>query len=102
MSMFITNGMSAVLVKNNRGTSGYYDDQDKIEENIVCCPYNVDQDVKFGMYTVPEATGYYILKRCVDVREGDQLIFNGRTYSILRVKDNWVWNKIANYTVAVK
>jgi hypothetical protein len=54
------------------------------------------------MYTVPEATGYYILKRCVDVREGDQLIFGGKTYSILHVKDNWIWNKIVNYTVAVK
>lgn len=100
--MFITNGMPAVLIKNNRNESEYYDDQDKTQENIVCCPYNVDQDVRFGMYTVPEATGYYILKKCVDVREGDQLIFNGRTYSILRVKDNWVWNKIANFTVAVK
>lgn len=100
--MYITNGMPAILIKNNRNSSDYYDDQDKIQENIVCCPYNVDQDVKFGIYTVPEATGYYILKKCVDVREGDQLIFNGRTYSILRVKDNWVWNKIANFTVAVK
>lgn len=100
--MFITNGIEAILVKNNRKESGYYDDQDKTEEEIVCCPYNVDQEVKFGMYTVPEATGYYILKNCVDVREGDQLIFNGRTYSILKVKDNWIWNKVANFTVAVK
>ena len=100
--MFITNGIEAILVKNNRNESGYYDDQDKTEEEIVCCPYNVDQVVKFGMYTVPEATGYYILKNCVDVREGDQLIFNGRTYSILKVKDNWIWNKVANFMVAVK
>ena len=54
------------------------------------------------MYTVPEATGYYMLKNCVDVKEGDQIVFGGRTYSILKVKDNWVWNKIANFTVAVK
>ena len=83
--MFLTNGIPAVLIKNNRNESDYYDDQDKISENIVVCPYNVDQVVKFGMYTVPEATG-----------------FCGRTYSILKVKDNWVWNKIANFTVAVK
>jgi hypothetical protein len=100
--MFITNGIDAILIKNNRGTSGFYDDQDKIQEEVVVCPYNVDQDVKFGTYTVPEATGYYMLKNTVDVREGDQLIFNGRTYSILRVKDNWIWNKIVNFTVAVK
>jgi hypothetical protein len=100
--MFITNGIDAILVKNNRNESSYYDDQDKTEEEVVVCPYNVDQDVKFGMYTVPEATGYYILKNTVDVKEGDQLIFNNRTYSILRVKDNWIWNKIVNFTVAVK
>ena len=100
--MFNVNGIPAILIKNNRNESSYYDDQDKEEQNIVVCPYNVDQTVKFGMYTVPEATGYYILKRCVDVREGDQLIFGGKTYSILHVKDNWIWNKIVNYTVAVK
>lgn len=100
--MFLTNGIPAVLIKNNRNESDYYDDQDKISENIVVCPYNVDQAVKFGMYTVPEATGYYMLKNCVDVKEGDQIVFSGRTYSILKVKDNWVWNKIANFTVAVK
>ena len=100
--MFITNGIPATLIQNNRGTSKYYDDQDKTNVDVVVCPYNVDQDVRFGIYTVPEATGYYILKNCVDVKEGDQLVFNGRTYSILRVKDNWLWNKIANFTVAVK
>ena len=100
--MFITNGMPAVLVKNNRGESEYYDDQDKVEENIVCCPYNVDMTDRFGMYTVPEAEGFFILKRCVDVREGDQLIIGDRTFSIIKVKDNWIWNKIVNFTVAVK
>lgn len=100
--MFITNGIPATLIQNNRGSSKYYDDQDKKNVDVVVCPYNVDQDVRFGIYTVPEATGYYILKNCVDVKEGDQLVFNNRTYSILRVKDNWIWNKIANFTVAVK
>lgn len=100
--MYNVNGMPAILIKNNRGTSSYYDDQNKQTENIVVCPYNVDQSVKFGLYTVPEATGYYILKNCVDVKEGDQIIFNNKKYSILKVKDNWIWNKIANYTVAVK
>lgn len=100
--MYNVNGMDAILIKNNRNESSYYDDQDKEEEDVVVCPYNVDQEVRFGMYTVPEATGYYILKNTEDVREGDQLIFNNRTYSILKVKDNWIWNKIANFTIAVK
>ena len=100
--MFNVNGMPAILVKNNRNESSVYDDQDKQEEKIVCCPYNVDQAVKFGIYTVPEATGYFVLKNTSDVREGDQLIFNNKEYSILKVQDNWIWNKLANYSVAVK
>lgn len=100
--MFNVNGIPAVLIKNNRNTSEYYDDQDKTEENIVACPYNVDVTDRFGMYTVPEAEGFFILKNCVDVKEGDQLVMGDRTFSILKVKDNWIWNKIANYTVAVK
>lgn len=100
--MYNMNGMPAVLIQNNRNESSYYDDQDKQTQNIVACPFNVDQTVKFGMYTVPEAEGYFILKNCVNVKEGDQLIIGGRTFSILKVKDNWLWNKIANFTVAVK
>lgn len=100
--MFNVNGMSATLIQNNRNTSSYYDDQDKQEVDIVVCPYNVDQEVKFGTYTVPEAKGYFILKNTTDVKEGDQLIIGGKTYSIIDIQDNWIWNKIANYTVAVK
>jgi hypothetical protein len=100
--MFNVNGIKAVLIKNNRNTSSVYDDQDKTEQNIVVCPYNVDQAVKFGTYTVPEATGYFILKNTVDVKEGDQLSIGGHVYSIIDVQDDWIWNKIANYTVAVK
>lgn len=102
--MFNVNGMKAVLVQNNRTEdyNSYYDDQDKKELNIIVCPYNVDQAIKFGIYTIPEATGYFITKNKVDVREGDQLIFKGRIYSILKVEDNWLWNKIANIILAVK
>lgn len=100
--MFNVNGIPAILVQNNRGKSSYYDDQDKQEVNVVVCPYNVDQEVRFGMYTVPEAKGYFILKNTTDVREGDQLKIGGKTFSILDVQDNWIWNKIANFTVAVK
>lgn len=100
--MFNVNGIKAVLIKNNRNASSVYDDQDKTEQNIVVCPYNVDQAVKFGTYTIPEATGYFILKNTVDVKEGDQLSIGGHVYSIIDVQDDWIWNKIANYTVAVK
>jgi hypothetical protein len=100
--MFNINGMTATLVQNNRGTSGIYDDQGKNEVTIKICPYNVDQAVRFGVYTIPEATGYFITKSGVDVREGDQIVFNNRTYSVLKVEDNWIWNKVANIGLIVK
>ena len=100
--MFNVNGIPAVLIQNNRNESSVYDDQDKKQVDVVCCPYNVDMTDRFGMYTVPEAEGYFILKHCVDVKEGDQLIMGGRTFSIIKVKDNWIWIKIVNYTIAVK
>lgn len=102
--MFNVNGMDAILVQNNRTTDefDYYDDQNKTQIKIKVCPYNVDQTVNFGVYTVPEATGYFIVKGNIDVKEGDELIFKDHTYSILKVQDNWIWNKVANIILAVK
>lgn len=100
--MFNVNGVWATLVQNNRNTSAIYDDQDKSTINIKVCPYNVDQAIRFGIYTIPEATGYFIVKKDVDIKEGDQIEIQGRYYSVLQVNDNWEWNKIANKSVAVK
>lgn len=100
--MFNVNGMSATLVQNNRTTSGIYDDQDKTEIDIKVCPYNVDQAIKFSTYTIPEATGYFIVKTGTDVKEGDEILFRDNLYSVLKVEDNWLWNKIANIGVWVK
>lgn len=102
--MYNVNGMVATLVQYNRTTEddNIYDDQDKKELDIIVCPYNVDQAERFGIYTVPEATGYFIIKSKVDVREGDQVIFNNNEYTILKVQDNWLWNKVANISIAVK
>lgn len=103
--MFITNGMSATLIKHNRGNevnTGVWDDEYTSSEEIVLCPYNQDIRVAFGVYSVPEAEGYYIVKNTTDIKEGDQITFNEKTYTVIRVKDNWLWNKIENYTVAVK
>ena len=105
--MFNVNGLPATLIKYNRQHegeehTGVWDDEYTEEESIVVCPYSADITVVFGNYTVPEAEGYFILKNCVDVKEGDQIVMGGKTMTILKVKDNWIWNKIANYTVAVK
>ena len=101
--MYNVNGMNAKLIQYNRNDSeSIYDDQDKQEIDIVVCPYNVDMAERVGIYTIPEATGYFIIKNNVDVREGDQLIFMNDTFTILEVKDNWIWNKLANISKAVK
>ena len=101
--MFITNGMSATLLKHNRdGATGVYDDEYITEETIEICPYNEDTAISFGTDTVAEARGYFIVKRTADIKEGDQIVFNGETYSVIKVKDNWIWNKRVNFTVAVK
>ena len=102
--MFNVNGMKAVLIQNNRTTTDedYYDDQNKNEVDIVVCPYNADVSVKFGADTVAEARGYFIVKANTPVKEGDQLIISGETFSIIGKKDNWIWNKLANIILAVK
>lgn len=100
--MFLTNGMKAQLIKYNRSNTGVYDDEYTSTEDIVICPYNQDIRVAFGVYTIPEAEGYFVVKRATDIKEGDQIVFNGNTLTVLKVKDNWIWNRIENYTVAVK
>lgn len=100
--MYNVNGIRATLIQHNRNESAIYDDQDKIEVPIKVCPYNVDQAISFGVYTIPEATGYFIVKSNVAVNEGDQILLRGRTYTVLKVKDNWIWNKLANIGVLVK
>lgn len=100
--MFNVNGLNATLIQNNRNESSVYDDQDKQEINIKVCPYNVDQKERFGVYTVPEAKGYFIVKANIPVKEGDQLVIGGKTFSIIEVKDDWIWNKVANIILAVK
>lgn len=101
--MFNVNGMNAKLIQYNRTEdNSIYDDKNMQEVDIVVCPYNVDQAERVGIYTIPEAKGYFIVKNFVDVKEGDQLIFKDTTYTILQVNDNWIWNKLANISIAVK
>lgn len=101
--MFLVNGKKATLIQFNRNNSNnIYDDEDTKTTDIVLCPYNQDMSVTFGKYSVPDATGYFILKRCTDVKEGDQIEYNGDTYTILDVRDNWIFNRIESFTVAVK
>ena len=101
--MYNVNGMSAILIQFNRTDSdSIYDDKNMQEVDIVVCPFNVDMAERVGIYTIPEAKGYFIIKNNVDVREGDQIQFKGDTFTIIQVNDNWIWNKLANINIAVK
>lgn len=101
--MFLVNGLSATLRKFNRTEdTSAYDDQNYIDASIKLCPYDIAQGIRFGLYTVPEATGYYQVKRTEDVQEGDQILFRGQIHTVLKVQDNWLFNRVENKIVAVK
>ena len=101
--MYLFNSKKAQLIRKNRNTDYVYDDED-VEETISLdvIPYNVDQAIRYGIYTAPEATGYFIIRHNADIREGDLITFNNRQYSVLKVQDNWIFNKIESIEVAVK
>lgn len=101
--MYLFNPKKAQLIRKNRNTDYVYDDEDVKESiSLDVIPYNVDQAIRYGIYTVPEATGYFIIRHNADIREGDLITFNNRQYSVLKVIDNWVFNKIESIEVAVK
>lgn len=72
------------------------------QHGIKVIPYNVDDAIKLGIYTVPEATGYFIVKRGTNIKEGDQIVFRNKTYTVLKVSDNWIFNRVESLEVAVK
>ena len=115
--MILVNSQLATLKQFNRPnitpSDNYYDDQNYQEVTIKVVPYDVDDNIRFGTYTIPEATGYYMVDRKYDVRVGDQIIFIGkfmntksqlteRTFTVLKVMDDWIFNRVENFIVAVK
>ena len=105
--MFLINGIKCTLRQFNRvENNNPYDDQNYKDVSIKCCPYDIDQSMSFGIYTIPEATGYYQVPRWVDIREGDQIIFKTGNreivHTVLKVQDEWIFNRIENYIAAVR
>jgi hypothetical protein len=100
--MFLVNGFKATLRQFNRNDSKVFDDEDYTDVSVKICPYDVEQAIRFGIYTVPEATGYYQVHRWVDVREGDQIIFKGQTHTVLRIEEGWIFNRVENKILVVK
>ena len=98
--MFLVRGFKAKLIQYNRnGKSLAYDDEDTQKVDIEVIPYNVDDSIRFGTYTVPEATGSFILRRQVDIKEGDQIVIGDKTFTIVKWADKWIYNRI-EYKVA--
>lgn len=100
--MVLTNLMDAILYQYNRTSDEVYDDMDIIETPIKLCPYNQDTKINFSTTSYPEATGYFIVKGNIDIKEGDEIEFRGERHTILEVKDNWIFNKIENITILIK
>ena len=101
--MYLVNGLKAKLKQYNREEElSVYDDTRYSDINIKLCPYNVKNGIHYDIVTTPEATGYYTVKRNVDVREGDQVVFNNKTYTILEVTPNYIFNKIENQIISVR
>ena len=109
--MFLVNGMKAKLRLFNRtNNEEVFDDQNFQDVFIKCCPYNSDQGNNFGIYTIPEATGYYQVPRWVNVKPGDQITFLGKTgeiideqvHTILKVYDEWYFNRVEIKILVIK
>lgn len=112
--MILVNSQLATLTRYNRiDKNEYFDDVPDDTITIKVVPYDVDDTIRFGIYTVPEATGYFVVNRNVDIREGDQIQFIGkflnknnelsnRKLTVLKVQDAWIFNRVENQIIAVK
>lgn len=97
--MFLTIPKKATLKKYR--DSSVYDDEVTSSVEIKVVPYNTDMAINFGIVTIPQATGYFITKYD-DAKEGDQVLFNNHTYTIIKVADLWQFNKVTNMVLYVK
>lgn len=112
--MILVNSQLATLRQFNRTDDNqYFDDQNYKDISIKVVPYDVDDLIRFGIYTIPEAKGFFMVNRNVDVRKGDQIIFKGKflnknielvdkKLTVIEVKDSWIFNRLENQIVIVK
>lgn len=101
--MFLTNAFDAELLQYNRnGASLAYDDEDIQKINIRIIPYNVDDSISFGTYTEPDSTGKFMVRREVDIKEGDQIKFRDKTYTVVKLSDKWIFNRVEYKVASVK
>lgn len=101
--MMLANGKRAILRQFNRDDDNeMYDDESYKDKVIKIVPYKMDDTIKFGISSYPEATGFFQIDRRIDVLEGDQVIFQNKKYTILKLADSWLFGRIENKIVYVK
>jgi len=115
--MLLVNGFNATWYKfNTENSDELYDDVNSTDkkiikqQNIKLCPFPAADGIKFGKYTHPEATGYYVVNGSNKIEPGDQLEIIKRDGSglqkqkltVLKVQDYWIFNRAESRMVAVK
>ncbi len=101
--MMLANGKRAMLRQFNRDDNNeIYDDENYAEKTIKIVPYKMEDAIKFGISSYPEATGFFQVDRRIDVLEGDQVIFNNKKYTILKLEDAWLFGRTENKIAYVK
>lgn len=101
--MMLANGKRAILRQFNRDDDNeIYDDESYKDKDIKIVPYKMDDTIKFGISSYPEATGFFQIDRRIDVLEGDQVIFQNKKYTVLKLADSWLFGRIENKIVYVK
>lgn len=101
--MQLGNSKKAILRKFNRDSNvSYYDDQEYTEDLIKIIPYKAEDLIKFGISSCPEATGYFQIDRREDAVKGDQILFDNKIYTILKLSDVWLFGRVENKIAHVK
>lgn len=101
--MMLANGKRAILRQFNRDDDNeIYDDESYKDKDIKIVPYKMDDTIKFGISSYSEATGFFQIDRRIDVLEGDQVIFQNKKYTVLKLADSWLFGRIENKIAYVK
>lgn len=101
--MMLANGKRATLRQFNRDEdNSIYDDELFQDKPIKIVPYKMEDTIKFGISSYPEATGFFQIDRRIDVLEGDQVIFQNKKYTVLKLADSWLFGRIENKIAYVK
>lgn len=101
--MMLANGKKAILRQFNRDDDNeIYDDESYKDKPIKIIPYKMEDTIKFGISSYPEAKGFLQIDRRIDISEGDQVIFRNKKYTVLKLTDVWLFGRIESKIAYVK